>query len=127
MDYERVFDAAKIYAYSENVTILPEIHKSEKEIRKRLGLTGKSNPDLMTKSLGFIDVKSPFSISNISDCAKDASRQNAIVCITDDHCILDSGKIQSYANHVFKNPSYTKDEVHFVINGELYKLQRPKK
>lgn len=121
MDYERVFDAAKIYAYSENVTILPEIHESEKEIRKRLGLPGKSNPNLMTKSLGFIDVKSSFRHGKIVSNAIDASNQGAIACITDDHIVISDSEMKSLSESILKNKNYSKKEVHWVVNGKLYK------
>lgn len=121
MDYERVFDAAKLYAYSDDVTLLPEIHKSEKEIRKRLGLTGNANPDLITKSYGFIDVKSPFNHKNILSNAIYASNQGAIACLTDDHIVISDSEMKSLSESILKNKNYSKKEVHWVVNGKLYK------
>ena len=121
MDYDRVFDAAKLYAYSDDVTMLPEIHKSEKEIRKRLGLVGDKNPDLKTKSHGLVDVKSPFNHKKIISNAIDASGQGAIACLTDDHIVISESEMTSLSKSILNNKNYSKKEVHWVVNGKLYK------
>lgn len=121
MDYDRVFDAAKLYAYSDDVTMLPEIHKSEKEIRKRLGLVGDKNPDLKTKSHGLVDVKSPFNHKKIISNAIDASGQGAIACLTDDHIVISESEMTSLSKSILDNKNYSKKEVHWVVNGKLYK------
>ena len=123
MDYNRVLIAGSLYADKEKVLIMPEIHESEIKIRKQLGLVNKSNPDLKVGDT-FVDVKSPFSVKQLASNATSASKQGAIACITDDHCILEESEIDNYAERVFKNKSYLKEEVHFVINGVLYKKHK---
>ena len=120
MDYNRILDAAKLLALSDDVKILPEIHASEVNIRDRLGLPEKKNPDLMYGG-AFIDVKSPFSISNIVTNANDACTQNAMACITDHLCHIDKRKVVNFARKVLNDRNYTKDTVFFVIEGKLYK------
>lgn len=121
MDYNRVMNAAKLYSKSNDVEMLPEIHKSETEIRRKIGLKGNANPDLHTSKHGFVDVKSPFSYKNIISSAIDASRQSAIVCITDDHTIIKESELEQLSRRILNNEKYTKDEVHWVVNGKLYK------
>ena len=121
MDYERVKRAAVLYADKDNVLMLPEIHISESKIRNELGLPPKSNPDIKKGNV-FIDVKSPFSTSNIVNNANDASQQGAIACITDDHCIIHESSIINFAKRILDNKYYLFDEVHFVVNGQLYKI-----
>lgn len=121
MDYERVLDAAKLYSKSSNVEMLPEIHESETYIRKKIGLEGKSNPDLRTSKYGFVDVKSPFAYKKIEKNAIKASNQGAIACITDDHLLLQESKLEQLSKTILNNRDYTKDEVHWVVNGKLYK------
>ena len=120
MDYERVLDAAALYADKETVLMLPEIHISETSIRQTLNLPGKSNPDLLVGSV-FVDVKSPYSENEISQNACRAFQQGAIACITDDHCVLRESMLDQYARRVLHSQGYGKTEVHFVINGVLYK------
>lgn len=107
-------------ALSDDVKMLPEIHASEVNIRDRLGLPEKKNPDLMYGG-AFIDVKSPFSISNIVTNANDACTQNAMACITDHLCHIDKRKVVNFARKVLNDRNYTKDTVFFVIEGKLYK------
>jgi len=120
MDYERVLDAAILYADKENVLLLPEIHKDETSIRQVLGLSGKTNPDLLVGNI-LVDVKSPYSENEISQNACRAFQQGAIACITDDHCVLRESMLDQYARRVLHSQGYGKTEVHFVINGVLYK------
>ena len=120
MDYNRVLDAAKLLAKFDNVRILPEIHASELDIRNRLGLPEKKNPDLMFGNT-FVDVKSPFCSSNIVANANNACKQNAIACITDHLCHIDKGKIDLLARKVLNDKNYTKDTVFFVVENNLYK------
>ena len=44
-----------------------------------------------------------------------------IACITDDHCVLRESMLDQYARRVLHSQGYGKTEVHFVINGVLYK------
>ena len=101
--------------------MLPEIHISETVIRQALRLQGKSNPDLFVGSGIFVDVKSPFSVEEINSNACRAYKQNAIACITDDHCVLKVEHLNRYADKVLRSQGYHMSEVHFVINGILYK------
>ena len=121
MDYNRVLTVAKLYSKSSDVELLPEIHKSEIEIRERIGLVGNTNPDLHISGHRFIDVKSPFSYKNITTNAINASRQQAIVCLTDDHTIIRESDLEQLSKRILKNDKYAKDEVHWVVNGKLYK------
>ncbi len=120
MDYNRILDAAKLLSQSDDVRILPEIHASETDIRSRLGLPEKKNPDLMHGGT-FVDVKSPFSSSNIVTNANDACAQNAIACITDHLCRIDRDKTAAFAKKVLNDRNYTKGIVFFVVDGKLYK------
>lgn len=120
MDYNRVLDAAKLLSKFDNVRILPEIHASELDIRSRLGLPEKKNPDLMFGNT-FVDVKSPFSSRNIVTNANDACKQNAIACITDHLCHIDKNKIGLLARKVLSDKNYTRDTVFFVVENKLYK------
>ncbi|MCI6642923.1 MAG: hypothetical protein MSH18_01795 [Bacteroidales bacterium] len=80
-DYERVLTTAALYAEEKKrVLIMPEIHSSETDIRRRFNLPDKSNPDLNVSG-GWIDVKSPFSISKIIKNANQASAQGGVACI----------------------------------------------
>ena len=120
MDYERVLDAAILYADKETVLLLPEIHKSETSIRQILNLPGESNPDLLVGSV-FVDVKSPYRIEEISKNACRAYQQGGIACITDDHCIIREDQLPKYADWVLRSQGYHFDEVHFIVDGVLYK------
>ena len=107
-------------ADKETVLMLPEIHVSETGIRQKLNLSGKSNPDLLVGNV-FVDVKSPFAIEEISQNACRAYQQGAIACITDDHCVIKEDQLPKYADWVLRSQGYHFDEVHFVVNGVLYK------
>ena len=120
MDYNRVLDTAKLLSKFDNVRILPEIHASEIDVRNRLGLPEKKNPDLMFGN-AFVDVKSPFSSKNIVTNANDACKQNAIACITDHLCHIDKNKIGLLARKVLSDRNYTRDTVFFVVENKLYK------
>ena len=120
MDYNRVFDSAKLLSKFNNVRILPEIHVSEIDVRNHLGLPEKKNPDLMFGNT-FVDVKSPFSSRNIVTNANDACKQNAIACITDHLCHIDKNKIGLLARKVLSDKNYTRDTVFFVVENKLYK------
>ncbi len=121
MDYERVLSAGALYAKKEEVLLMPEIHSSERNIRELLGLPEKSNPDLKVGGR-WIDVKSPFSTSTIIANANHAAKQGAIACITDDHCVIELSKINGYGKKILDDPNYHFNEVHFVVDGKLYKI-----
>lgn len=120
-DYERVLTAAALYAEEKKrVLIMPEIHVSEKDVRSRLGLPSNANPDLNVGGR-WIDVKSPFSTGKIVSNANQASSQGGIACITDDHCIIPKEALPNLAGQVFRDPHYKQKEVHFIVDGILYK------
>lgn len=122
MDYDRVSKAASLYGkMGEDVRIMPEIHRSETEVRNRLGLQGNSNPDLRVGEK-WVDVKSPFSIKTIVSNANAAFKQDAIPCITDDLCFIDKRKIKDFARRIFNDPNNTLQEVYFVVENKLYKI-----
>lgn len=122
MDYERVLNAAAIYAKDGNVLMMPEIHKSEVQIRTLMGLPEKSNPDLKVVDT-FIDVKSPFSVDKSVTNAIKSSRQGAIACITDDHCIINVESLGYWGNLILRDSNYLQREVHFIVDGILYKCR----
>lgn len=74
----------------------------------------------------FLAVKSPFSVDNIVKNATKSSRQGAIACITDDHCVITFKDMIYWKNKIMEDGNYTKDEVHFIIDGVLYKHKRPR-
>ncbi len=84
-DYGQILAVAKAYAAETDCWINPIVNKSAREGRKRLypGIEDNANPDLTTAKYGYIDVKSPFSKSNIISNANDACKQGAIAVITD--------------------------------------------
>ena len=65
--------------------------------------------------------KSPFAYKKIEKNAIKASKQGAIACITDDHLLLQESKLEQLSKTILNNRDYTKDEVHWVVNGKLYK------
>lgn len=122
-DYNRVFDSAKIYAqyYKAQVMIMPEIHEKEKEIRLLLSVPhDKKIPDLKIGET-WIDVKSPLKAANIVRNANKASEQGAIVCITDDSCEIKESSLEYWNKKIWDDGNYTKNEVHFIVKGKLYK------
>ncbi|MDE5574853.1 MAG: hypothetical protein K2I87_03970, partial [Bacteroidales bacterium] len=123
-DYGQILAVAKAYAAETDCWINPIVNKSAWEGRKRLypGIEDNANPDLTTAKYGYIDVKSPFSKSNIISNANDACKQGAIAMITD-LCLneeLSIYKAKSITFDIFfgrnidkdGNPNYTQDEVH---------------
>lgn len=120
-DYARLLDAAKAYAQTTDVCILPEIHKSEVGIRERLGITSDTRtPDLIT-GYGYIDVKSPKNPRKIWTNANSASDQGAIGCITNHRCEIKKSSIGNIGKNIISGDDYDKSEVHFLLHGTLYK------
>ena len=120
-DYQRVFDAAVLYGKKDKVLIMPEIHAKETEIRTRLGVpTEKKIADLKVGS-GWVDVKSPEVYRKITRNAIQASEQGAIACITDDRISIDESSLPSLSRKIINNNFYKQAEVHFKVNGTLYK------
>ena len=141
-DYAQILAVAKAYAAETDCWINPEVDRRAVEARKKLfsklpAHLSRSNPDLTTRKYGYIDVKSPLNKSNIVSNANHACKQGAIVVLTD-FFLCDSLSIYKAKSITFDiffgrnidrngNPNYTRDEVHWFINGTLYKLNRPKK
>lgn len=118
-DYGRVLKVALAYAEESEVLVMPEIHESEIEIRRRLGIpTPKKNPDLKVGSY-WVDVKSPQNIEKIVVNANKAAIQGAIACITDD--FIDLSDMDELAINILSSECYTQPEVHFYSQGVLYK------
>ena len=138
-DYWQILAVAKAYARETDCWINPEVNAGAVAARRKIypGIEANANPDLTTDKYGYIDVKSPFSKSNIISNANDACKQGAIAMITD-LCLneeLSIYKAKSITFDIFfgrnidkdGNPNYTQDAVHWFINGTLYKLNRPEK
>ncbi len=122
-DYKRLLDVAQAYAdKGAKVWILPEIHKSEVAIRQRIGLPSETHtPDLWINQNVLVDAKSPISYRKISHNANEASEQGGIACITNHFIQLEQTKLVALSKRIFGNNEYTKKEVHFYIDGTLYK------
>ena len=138
-DYWQILAVAKAYAVETDCRINPIVNKSAGEGRKRLypGIEDNANPDLTTDKYGYIDVKSPFSKSNIVSNANDACKQGAIAVITDlaldeklkHKMILQlTAKIFSEQNKSHLGElNYFKDEIHWFVEGKLLKYNRSEK
>lgn len=124
-DYKRVLDVARAMAVAEGgkIWILPEIHKSETEFRKLLGLpTDKGHtPDIMRQIGHFVDVKSPESLEKLSANACKAFKQGAVACITDHSCEMSLQDIHQYAKWILGSQGYHYNEVYFYIDDILIK------
>lgn len=123
-DYNAVVDAATLFAkQGHKVLVMPEIHKDETKARQAFGLTingQHTNPDLKIDG-NWVDVKSPLQTDRIVRNAVRAAKQNAIACITDDKCTIDSKQLKHYAERILQNTSYNFNTVYFIIQGKLYK------
>ncbi len=139
-DYGQILAVAKAYAAETDCWINPEVDQNASETgRQKLypGIEDNANPDLTTDKYGYIDVKSPHNKSNIVSNANSACSQGAIAVLTDFflHDTLSIYKAKSITFDIFfgrnidkdGKPNYIKDEVHWFINGTLYKLNRSKK
>ena len=124
-DYSIVLEVATAFAIGTNncVYILPEINANEKAFRQRIGLNINNGrtPDIMLNAGVFIDVKSPKVERKLSKNAGKASRQSAIVCITDHRMQMDERRLDEYCNRIFSNANYEYSEIYFYINGHLSK------
>jgi len=122
-DYKRLEDVAQAYAdKGVKVWILPEIHKSEVDIRQRIGLPSDTQtPDFWLDKKVLVDAKSPRSYKKITHNANGASEQGGIACITNHFIKLEPAKLAALSKRIFENGGYTKKEVHFYIDGTLYK------
>ncbi len=124
-DYARVLDVAKAMAIADDgkIWILPEIHKSETEFRKLLGLPTDNGhtPDIMRQIGCFVDVKSPESLEKLSANACKAFKQGAVACITDHSCEMSIQDIPQYAKWILGSQGYHYNEVYFYIDGTINK------
>ena len=120
-DYKRVLNAAKLYGKKDKVLIMPEIHAKETGIRSLLGVpTEKKIPDLKVGN-SWVDVKSPEGYRNLTHNANLAAAQGAVACITDDRITIKIEMLPKLSRNILQNKYYTKDEVHFIVEGTLYK------
>ena len=55
--------------------------------------------------------------------AVQASRQGAIACITDDHCIINVESVEYWGYLILRDSNYVQREVHFIVDGILYKCK----
>ena len=137
-DYTQILAVAKAYTAETDCWINPEIMPQAVAARQKLypGITDNSNPDLNTR-YGYVDVKSPRSKNNIVINANRACKQDAMAIITDlelkeglsmDEAIKFTARIFSDKNvDQTGKPNYTKNEVHWLIKGNLIKCNKPRK
>ena len=122
-DYNKLLDVAKAYSASGmKVWLLPEVHKNEVGVRKLLSLPSETKtPDMMLNRSILVDVKSPESYRKIEHNANKASKQGGIACITNHSMHLVYSKLEALSKQILNNKEYMKDEVHFYIDGTIYK------
>ena len=138
-DYKQVRAVAVAYTEECDCWINPVVVANEKVGRAKIypDIKDSASPDLFTEKYGYLDVKSPLNKSNIVSNANHACKQGAIAVLTDLFLpdTLSIYKAKSITFDIFfgrnidkdGKPNYTKDEVHWFINGTLYKLNRPRK
>ena len=138
-DYKQVRAVAVAYTEECDCWINPVVVANEKVGRAKIypDIKDSASPDLFTEKYGYLDVKSPLNKSNIIRNANLACSQGAIAVLTDFYLsdTLSIYKAKSITFDIFfgrnidkdGNPNYTQDEVHWFINGTLYKLNRSKK
>lgn len=128
-DYSQVLAAAKAYAKEANCQINPEVNiKSAARQKLFPGITNNTNPDLRVEPYGWIEVKTPKSKGAIVVRANEAATQNSIVIITDIEIKdISMKEVEKFTQRIFSDKHYTKDEVHWLIKGELIKCNRPRK
>ena len=124
-DYKEIEIVARTLSpYVKEVQIMTEIHKSEVDVRKRLGIKSeKKNPDLRLilhdGNIEWIDVKSPLTPQTIVRNANDACKQEADACVTEVHIKnIDHANI---ARKIFNDSNYTRPYVYIQYNNSLYK------
>jgi len=129
-DYNDVVDVAKVFANEGKiVSILPEVHVSEIEARKKIfkGLANKSsNPDLLIGN-ELMDVKRPENFQTITHNANKASKQNAIAVISDKSLKFSDKTMDERAKSIFRDENktnYTFDKVYFIKDGKVIKYKR---
>ncbi len=138
-DYGQVLAVAKAYSRVADCKINPVVMPNAKKGRQKLypGITDNANPDLTVERYGYVDVKSPRNKNNIVINANKACKQDAIAVITDLAMkeSLSKDEVVKFTERIFSeknvdqegHPNYTKNEVHWLINGKLIKCNRPGK
>lgn len=138
-DYRQVLAVAKAYAEEGNCKINPVVDKNARKGREIIyhGITDNANPDLTTEKYGYVDVKSPHRKNNIVRNANDACKQGGVAVITDlamdEKITID--EVGKFSDRIFSEKNvnqkgeqnYTKDTVHWYVNGKLHKCNRPEK
>lgn len=137
-DYGQVRTVAIAYTEHCDCWINPIVDKNSPKGRQKLylGVADNANPDLTTR-YGYVDVKSPFNKNNIVRNANFACKQDAIAVITDLELQerLSMDEVTKFTARIFSDknvnqqgtPNYTKNEVHWLINGRIIKCNRPRK
>ena len=122
-DYNRLLDVAKAYAKEgSKVWILPEVHKSETTFRAQIGFTSNTKtPDLRINDGLFVDVKSPENYRKITKNANKAYEQGGIACISNHFITLKTSNLGGLTKSVYSQGVYRADEIHYYIDGTLYK------
>lgn len=138
-DYRQVLAVAKAYAEEGDCKINPIVAPKAEEGRKKIypGIGDNANPDLTTEKYGYVDVKSPRRKNNIVRNANDACKQGGVAVITDlamdEKITVD--EVGKFSDRIFSEKNvnqkgeqnYTKDTVHWYVNGKLHKCNRPEK
>ena len=121
--YNRLLDVAKAYAKEgSKVWILPEVHKSETTFRAQIGFTSNTKtPDLRINDGLFVDVKSPENYKKITKNANKAYEQRGIACISNHFITLKTSNLGGLTKSVYSQGIYRADEIHYYIDGTLYK------
>lgn len=102
--------------------LMPIIDAKEVDVRKIIYPqlnTFSTNPDIMTLQGNYIDVKGVKSVSKIVKRANEASKQGAIVCITDENIELTEDVIKNKTDGIFANPLYKFNTIYFFKNGKI--------
>ncbi|MCT2563964.1 phage minor head protein [Chryseobacterium herbae] len=128
-DYNDILNVSNAFAkQGKKVEILPEIHISEPNARKKIlsKLDHKSsNPDLKVDGV-YMDVKRPKAIKNITGNANQASKQSAVAVISDSQLDKKMNKeimtkrAEAILNEKNKE-NYSSDEIYFFNDGDLFK------
>lgn len=129
-DYADILRAAKELAKrGRTIEIMPEIPEREEIIRAVLfpDLRSKtSNPDIREEETNlYYDVKRPSAIKNIEGNANKASKQGAIVIISDSRLDkeLTEKVMEVRAKDISNNPNYKEMIVLFLRKGKLHEYK----
>ena len=135
-DYKQVRAVAVAYTEECDCWINPVVVANEKVGRTKIypDIKDSASPDLFTLKYGYIDVKSPQNKNNIVRNANLACNQGAIVVLTDlmmnedlKHKMILQLTVKIFSEHNRNHrgePNYTKDQIHWFVNGKLLKYNR---